>query len=214
MRQKTVGELLQEERLKHQVSITELAKRTRIRKEYLEALEANEFTKLPAATFVKGYIKMYASTFHFDYEPVLALLRRDFRESAKGTLVPQEFLTPILKKRRYSTPVALTVLVLALIFITILSYIGYQWYQFQQPPQVTVTQPKEFATVGQQTQVTGTTLPDAIVSIDDQPVALKPDGSFMQDVDFAKKGVTTITIMVKDSRGKTTTVERHVQVEY
>ena len=119
MRQKTVGELLRDERLRHALSIADLSKKTKIRPQYLEALENNEFSKLPAAPFVKAYIKIYASLFEFDHEPLLGLLRRDFKESAKGTLVPQDFLTPVLKRRKLVTPVAIVTLVLAVSFITI-----------------------------------------------------------------------------------------------
>jgi cytoskeletal protein RodZ len=214
MRQKTVGELLQEERLKHAVAIPELAKLTRIRAEYLEALENNQFEKLPAATFVKAYIQIYASVFDFDHQPLLRLLRRDFKESAKGKLVPQEFLTPLIKKKTFVTPIALTVATLGLVFACIMGYIGFQWYQFQLPPVITISEPKEFSVVGPQTKVAGQTEPDAIVTIDAQPVSLQPDGSFSAEASFLKEGVGTIVIEVRDSRGKSNRVERNVQVQF
>lgn len=214
MRQKTVGELLKEERLKHALSVQELSKKTRIRVEYLEALEANEFDKLPAATFVKAYIKIYALLFEFEYQPLLRLLRRDFKESARGTLVPQDFLTPVLKKRRFITPVAITVAMLGVAFFTILSYIGFQWYQLQQPPELAVSEPAEFSTVGPQVRIIGTTETDSVVTVDSQPVSLQPDGSFSSEVSFAKEGITTIMVEAKDPRGKVTQLERHVQVQF
>jgi cytoskeletal protein RodZ len=214
MRQKTVGELLQDERLKHAITLPELAKRTRIRAEYLEALEQNQFDKLPAATFVKAYIKIYAAVFEFDHQPLLRLLRRDFKESAKGKLIPQEFLTPVLKKRSFVTPIAVTVAGLAIIFTCIIGYTGFQWYQFQLPPQVTVTTPAEFSTVGSQARVEGKTEVDALVMVDNQPVSLRPDGTFSAETSFLKEGVGTIVIEVRDGRGKTTIVERNVQVQF
>lgn len=214
MRQKTVGELLKDERQKHALSLSELSKKTRIRVEYLEALENNEFEKLPAAIFVKAYIKIYASVFEFEYQPLLRLLRRDFKESAKGTLVPQDFLTPVLKKRRFVTPVAITVGLLSVVFSTILGYIGFQWFQLQQPPELSIIEPVEFATVGPQVQVKGLTEEDAIVFIDNQPVSLQPDGSFSSEVAFSKEGITSIIIEARDPRGKVTQEERHVQVQF
>lgn len=214
MRQKTVGELLREERMNHALSIQELAKKTRIRVEYLEALEENQFDKLPAATFVKAYIKIYASVFEFEYLPLLRLLRRDYKESARGTLVPQDFLTPVLKKRVTMTPVTVTMAVLALVFVTILGYIGYHWYQLQQPPALTIESPSEFATVGPELKVEGTTEPDVVVTVDTQPVSLQPDGSFTANVSFSSEGIATIMVIARDPRGKTTQVERHVQVQF
>lgn len=214
MRQKTVGEMLQDERLSHRISVSDLSKRTRIRQEYLEALEKNQFDKLPAATFVKGYVKIYAQLFGFDATPLLALLRRDYKESAKGKLVPREFLTPLLKKRRHLKPVTFVMVGFVVVFVTLLTYISVQWWMLQRPPQLRVTQPEDFATVGPQVTVRGETQPEAVVVVNDQPVALQPDGSFETEVSFMTEGILTIIVQATDDRGKTSTVQKQVQVEF
>lgn len=214
MRQKTVGEMLRDERLTHRIQLPELAKRTRIRLEYLEALEENQFDLLPAATFVKGYVKIYARLFGFDPQPLLALLRRDYKESAKGQLVPREFLTPVLKKRRHLKPVTFVMIGLSLVFLTLVSYIGVQWWLLQQPPRLTVTQPEELAIVGPQVEVRGSTEPEALVVINEQPVALQPDGSFQTEVSLVTEGIVTIVIQSRDDQGKTSVVQRQVQVTF
>ena len=99
MRTKTIGETLKDERNKHRLRLEDLAKKTRIRASYLQALEENRFEDLPATTFVKGYIKTYAHVFGFDHQPLLAMLRRDYKESAKGRLIPREFIKPILANK-------------------------------------------------------------------------------------------------------------------
>ena len=90
--------MLRTRREQHKISLSEFSKLTRIRIENLKALEDDQFSQLPSAVFVKGYIKTYAAFFGFEYQPILALLRRDFKESAVGKLVPREFIKPILKK--------------------------------------------------------------------------------------------------------------------
>lgn len=214
MRQKTVGEMLKDERLSHRINLPDLAKRTRIRLEYLEALENNQFEKLPAATFVKGYVKIYAQLFGFDPQPLLALLRRDYKESAKGKLVPRDFLTPVLKKRRHLKPVTFVMIGFVVVFITLLSYISIQWWQLQRPPDLIVTEPKNFAQVGPKVTVQGRTEPEALVVVNDQPVALQPDGSFFTEISLMTEGIVTIEIQATDDREKTTTIQRQVQVEF
>lgn len=214
MRQKTVGEMLKDERLTHRINLPDLAKRTRIRLEYLEALENNQFDKLPAATFVKGYVKIYAQLFGFDVQPLLALLRRDYKESAKGKLVPREFLTPVLKKRRHLKPVTFVMIGFAVIFLTLLSYISVQWWQLQRPPDLLVTEPTEFAEVGPKVVVRGKTEPEVVLVVNDQPVALQPDGTFYTEVSLMTEGIVTLMIQATDDRGKTATVQRQVQVEF
>ena len=213
MKTKTIGELLKEERLKSRMKIEELSKRTRIRQEYLEALEDNRFEDLPAATFVKGYIKSYGALFGFDHRPMVGLLRRDYKESAKGKLVPREFIKPVLKKRTRSS-ITLVVIVLGVVFASLIGYVGVQWYQFQQPPDLVISSPEDKAFVASQVVIEGQTEPEAVVTVNAAPVALQPDGSFQTEVFLAREGTTTITIQSRDRRGKTRTEQRTVYVRF
>ncbi len=213
MKTKTIGELLQEERQRHHLSLEQFAKLTRVKVEYLRALEANQFAELPAATFVKGYIKTYAKLFGFDYMPLLALLRRDFKESAAGKLVPREFIKPMLKKKKIWTPVTMAVFALGTIFLTLILYVGVQWYTIQKPPKLDILLPQEDDQVSQQITVKGVTVSDAIVSVNDQPVSIMPNGTFQTAVFIPRNGLYTITISATDRRGKTNVVQRSVHVQ-
>lgn len=196
------------------MKLPEMAKRTRIRQEYLSALEANQFDQLPAATFVKGYIKTYGQLFGFDYRPLLAMLRRDYRESARGTLVPRDFLKPVLRRRQLWTPITLIVIVLAGSFLSLASYVGFQWYQIQKPPSLEIVEPTQNQVVGPQVIVSGQTEQEALVSVNSQPVALQPDGTFQTQLLMPRDGLNTITIEAKDRRGKSNIQQRTVRVEF
>ena len=214
MKTKTIGEILREERQQHHLSIDKLAQKTRIKKKYLQALENNQFNQLPAATFVKGYIKIYSQMFGFDYQPLIALLRRDFRESVKGQLVPREFIKPLLKKRQLWGPATFIVLGLALTFIILISYVGFQWYELAQPPDLKIISPVKDSLVAARVSVSGQTDTDAIVTINSQPVALQSDGSFKSEVYLPREGVNTISIEAQDRRGKITLIQRLVRVKF
>lgn len=214
MKTKTIGEILQDERVRHHISIEALAKKTRIRSEYLEALEQNNFDVLPAAPFVKGFIKTYAQVFGFDHAPILALLRRDYRESAKGTLVPREFLKPLLRSKPQLSVVTLIVTLVVVMFITAASYIGFQWYRFQQPPLLDVTAPKQHDFVGATVVVEGKTNPEAVVAINDSPVVVGTDGLFKTEISMQTEGTSTIVITSTDRRGKKSEAERKVFVRF
>jgi len=214
MKQRTIGDILQDERLAHRFSLLELAKRTRIRQEYLEALESNQFAKLPAATFVKGYIKNYAQLFGFDPQPVLAILRRDYKESLKGKLVPREFISTVLKKRHRTKPMRYAVWIIVLVFMTISSYIAVQWWRLQQPPTISVSFPQQFEQVGSELVVSGKTNVSAQLMINGQPVALQADGSFEHEVVMQTEGLKSIEIQATDEQGRTSTVVRQVQVSF
>lgn len=214
MKTKTIGELLQSERQKHHLPIEKMAELTKIRPEYLQALEENRFYDLPAATFVKGYIKIYAKLFGFDYQPLLALLRRDYKESAVGKLVPREFIKPVLKKREIWTPITFAVVGLVAVFLTLMTYVVVQWYNIQKPPKLVVTAPKENEFVSSQIKVKGETVNDAVVTVNAQPVAIDANGEFQTDVYIPREGIHTISIEAVDRRGKRSTLQRSIHVRF
>lgn len=215
MKTKTIGEILREERERHRVTLQELAQETRIRLQYLKALELNEFEQLPAATFVKGYIKTYARLFGFDHQPLVALLRRDFKESAKGRLVPREFIKPLLKKRSLlQRPITMALLGLTLLLLTIAGYVGVQWYKLSQPPAITIEVPEDDELVSARAVVEGYTELDAIVTVNDQPVALQSDGTFRTEIFLPREGLNTLTVKATDRRGKTSVLQRTVRVQF
>lgn len=214
MRTKTIGETLKDERIKHRLRIEDLSKKTRIRTSYIQALEENRFDDLPATTFVRGYIKTYAQVFGFDHKPLLALLRRDYKESAEGRLIPREFIKPILKNRARKSSVTAILVILIAIFLSLFGYVGFQWYNLTKPPKLEVHHPKEQDLVSSKVIVDGKTLPDAIVTVNDQPVALQQDGSFKTEVIVPNEGISLFIIQAKDRRGKVSTIERSVTVQY
>ncbi len=214
MRTKTIGETLKEERIKHRLRLEDLAKKTRIRVSYLSALEQNKFEELPATTFVKGYIKTYAQVFGFDHKPVLAMLRRDYKESSKGKLIPREFIKPLLKKRNRKDSITLLLVGLVAVFISLFSYIGFQWYTLAKPPKLELTTPGEQELVSSKVIVEGETIPDAIVTVNEQPIALQPDGTFQTELIIPSEGISILTIQAKDRRGKVSTIERSVTVQF
>lgn len=213
MRTHTVGDILKRERVQHNLSIVQLSKKTRIRTKHLEALEENRYQDLPASVFIKGYIKAYAETLGFDYQPVIALLRRDYKESAKGTLVPREFLKPLIKRRKQRR-VSVSVMVVVIIFCTVGGYLGFQWYSLQKPPTIDVFSPQEQAVVGPTVSVIGQTDPDARLEINDQPVALQVNGSFDTEIYLEKEGVNTIIITAYDEKNRSSKEERIVYVQF
>ncbi len=214
MQTKTVGQILKEERLRQGYSLQDFAQISQIKLKYLQSLEANEFGKLPAAAFVKGYIKCYARILDFDVKPLLALLRRDFKQSAEGKLLPREFIQPVMRKKRFWKPVTFLVMAVATVFLVLMGYVGWQWYSLNRPPDLTIFQPEEDQFVSAEVEVLGQSEPEAIITVNAQPVAIKPDGTFRTKLYIPKEGVTTITIEATDRRGKSNLEQRTVYVRF
>lgn len=214
MKIKSVGEILKEERVSHNVDLENLAKKTKIKLEYLENLEKNNFEQLPSAPFIKGYIKTYARIFGFEYKPIIAILRRDYKESAKGKLVPREFIKPVIRKRLTWNPMTASVMVAGSIFVTLAAFVVYKWYVFNRPPFIEIYSPQENAEVASQIIVSGKTDPEALMIINSQPITLQQDGSFETEVTIPREGSSTLTLEATGKRGKTRVVQRSVRVKF
>ncbi len=61
-----LGETLRRARLSKNVTFEDAERVTRIRREYLEALEQEEFTKLPAPVYARGFLRSYAGYLGLD----------------------------------------------------------------------------------------------------------------------------------------------------
>jgi cytoskeleton protein RodZ len=72
----TTGVLLKEGRQQAGLSIREIAERTRIRRTYLEALEADRFDLLPGDVYALGFTRLYAEAVGLEAAPLLAQIRR------------------------------------------------------------------------------------------------------------------------------------------
>lgn len=81
----SLGETLRRVRLEKELTIEELARKTRVRPEFLEALEEDRYEIFPARTYVVGFLRSAARALRIDEEEVL----RRFR-SERGDEEPED----------------------------------------------------------------------------------------------------------------------------
>ncbi|MBW1942117.1 MAG: helix-turn-helix domain-containing protein [Deltaproteobacteria bacterium] len=72
-----VGALLRTEREKQGLTREDIADATKLRRHFIEALEAEEWKELPPPVFVKGFITSYARTLHLNAREILERYERD-----------------------------------------------------------------------------------------------------------------------------------------
>jgi cytoskeleton protein RodZ len=72
----SLGSLLRKSREERHIDLDEAFRVTRIRRHNLEALESEQWDKLPPQVFVKGFIKTYAEFLGLDKEMVLEYYKR------------------------------------------------------------------------------------------------------------------------------------------
>lgn len=207
---RTVGQVLKEERERKFYTLLEIEKETKIRKEFLEALEAGEYYKLPPSTFVQGFIKNYGNFLGLNTEKLLAIFRREFSEGKNPPRILESFKSPFEKKGFKLTPT--TVLVTAVLSL-ILIFFAYLWFEYRflvgSPILEVTSPPDQFSSTVSEIEVSGRTDPEAKVSINDQEIQVDQRGGFSQIIKLSDD-VNTIKIVAISSLGKQTKLQRTV----
>lgn len=73
----TLGEILRERRQEKRWTLQDVAQRTRIRAEYLEALEEGRYEALPADVYVRGFLRNYSLLLGLSPDDILAMYRQE-----------------------------------------------------------------------------------------------------------------------------------------
>lgn len=73
----SLGQRLRQAREAKHISLETAEEVTRIRRKYLEALEADDYSALPGTVFLRGFVRNYAQFLGLDPEAMLALLPAD-----------------------------------------------------------------------------------------------------------------------------------------
>ncbi|MFC1533801.1 RodZ domain-containing protein [Thermodesulfobacteriota bacterium] len=112
-----LGSLLKDERERKGLSRDQVARITRLRIRFLEALENEEWGNLPSPVFVKGFIRSYAQAVGFDGKEAIRLYER---------IVPfeEELPNPLVGPKESSRK---TVFIIIIPLIAVLAALIYLW---------------------------------------------------------------------------------------
>mgnify|MGYP000163869516 CR=1 FL=1 len=151
----TPGLLLRKEREKQGLSAQEIAKRTRLDIKIIESIEQDSYEGMPAATYLRGYLRSYAKVVGVDPDHVITLYNSD---SPKP---PPEILPEVKQPSQVSSsdkPVkAFTYLItLGLVLLLLI------WYQSNFVIETsTVNEPENY---NSQTRINGVDITYAIIN--------------------------------------------------
>lgn len=209
-RMKTVGQTLKEAREAQFYTVEDVEKHLRIRMELLEALESDNYSKLPPATFIQGFIKNYSKFLGLDSEKMLALFRRDFEAKKHPPRVLESFKSPAEKWGFRITPSRVIGVVVSLLILSFFAYLWVEYHQFVGAPNLTVVTPSDQQSVDTpQVTVEGNTDPEVRVAVNNQDIGVDGQGHFREEIKLSGS-TNTITITATSKFGKTAKVERTV----
>nr|MBC7246038.1 helix-turn-helix domain-containing protein [Chloroflexota bacterium] len=125
-----LGETLRKAREAKGLSLAQVEEATKILSTYLQALENEEFERLPAPVYVKGFLRNYAIYLGLDPQQVLSLYSAPAAPAAAAPAfsVLNEPLEPVTLRSLW--PLGLVVLAVVL---AVLGWWGYQRYRGRAP---------------------------------------------------------------------------------
>lgn len=205
-----VSEILKEEREYKGYSLEYIEQKTKIKKEYLLAIEEGRYYDLPSESYALGFIKNYADFLGFPRGKITAWFRREY-EQETHEIIP-EFRK---KPHRFKQKSLLNSKIFFIIFIVlmVIGYILFQYNSFIFGPPLSVSSPKNGELIQKSVvQVVGKTDPYATVMVDGEEILVQLDGSFKKSL-FVFPGNKTITIIAKNRFGKETRTTVNIRVQ-
>jgi cytoskeleton protein RodZ len=119
------GRLLARLRTERKLSVADVAQRLKYGARQIEALEAEEFSRLPGTTFVRGMIRGYAKLLEIEPEPLLRSLdKRQIPGTATVDLRAKRVPFPDGTKRRGTRTYA----ILSLLVLAAVGGVLYEWH--------------------------------------------------------------------------------------
>jgi len=207
---KTVGQILQKTRLEKKITLQEIEVQTKIRQNILLALEENNFQKLSSLASVKGLLKTYAEFLGLSSERILAIFRRDFDKKEKKKVILQGLVTPIDKPGFSWGPKKTLIFLITAFFLTISTYLIYQYLSLVRAPFLRVDSPREgIQTTQSILEVSGRADSDSLVMVNSDSVLLNSKGEFHYKIELFSGG-NKITIEATSKLGKKNKIERTV----
>ena len=205
-----LGQKLREIRIQRGLSLDEVTRTLKIRPAFLSAIERGEYHKLPASAYARGFIANYAEYLGVSKKDALALYRREVDESKAYIVLPERFSEPAdLVLPRFK--IQYTTLVVLFAFFLFAGYITYSYKDGFTNSPLMLELSTVSATAGTVT-IRGKSNPYASVSVNKAPVYVEGDGTFIKSLSVFP-GKTNITITAINRFGKSTTIEKTVELK-
>lgn len=160
------GRRLAEERRRQGLSVVDIGRQLKLTPRQVEALEADDYERLPGNTFVRGFMRNYAKALHLDPEPLLTELERRLPEERPSAILPPIENIPFASGKEGSW---YRYLLLAALVLLIVPWLLYE--TFRQQPLAPVPKPEAVFPASPPTAATPGTIAGA------SPLAEAGDGA-------------------------------------
>lgn len=212
--QASLATLLRERRLQLGLQLKEIEYDTKIRPQYIQALEERDFTKLPVDLYLERIVQNYAFYLGLDAKVALKLLRMDkdrFRR-AKGypgstadlqamQADAEQFKSPVRTNFFVFTPRVIAVALAGFATVLIGTYLWWLVADSQAAPELTIAEPRTGVVVdSNNVRISGHSEAGSIVSINNLVVSVDNSGNFQETL-YLQEGTNKVLVRAED-KGK------------
>ncbi len=199
----TVGEILQTQRLKKNLKLSDIEKKLKIRQKYIEAIENNNWNIFSSKIYIIGVLKNYSRFLGLNENKVLAFFRRDYEKQEEVKFkkkLSSKYLNP-------ETKIFLTrVLFFLILFFSL--YFGYQFYLFFSPPKLKILSPiNTIFKRESKIKIIGKTNPETLIFIAGQQIYQNKEGVFEYELPL-QEGKNVLTIELIGANGKKAVIKK------
>lgn len=205
---KPLKEIIKEEMRSKGLNTQKLSELTGITPKYLKALLENDFSQMPPAPYVRGYLDNIAKVLEIDSEPLWQEYKKESeikRSGAKDTLPINRFAPKSFNK---------TALIITIVILIILAFLLPKISSFLGRPSIEITSPlsDQFQTAQDIFTLSGKIdNPQDKLTINSSEVIVNSDGTFQQQVVLNEPGChNDYDFIVKRFLGLSTAVKRTI----
>ncbi len=204
---RSVGHVIKEERVAKGLTLDNLASETKIKREFIRAIEKGNWGALPEYPVVSGFVKNIFKSLELDENSGLALLRRDYPPQ-KLPVNPK----PDVSREFVWSPKLTFLTGIGAVALAILGYLIFQYIGFISPPRLNVDTPTDGQVItSNKVTVSGSTDTEASINVNNQPVIVGEDGRFESQVEVVTE-TREVVVTAKSRSGKETRISRKIEV--
>jgi cytoskeletal protein RodZ len=142
-----IGEELKRIREEKGLSIYDVENQTKIKATFIDAIEKENFDKIPGRVYVKGFIKNYAKFLGLDYTVYLQEINKHFKEDNSEDILANskpQLVRPVKEKRLSDRIIKGISLLLVLALLLFGGYKGFEYFMSEKAkePQVSEEKPE------------------------------------------------------------------------
>lgn len=202
---RTLGERLKKARLSKNISLEDAEIGSKVKSQYLLAIEKGKWADLPQNVYTRGFVLAYAKFLNLNLEKIkdqyqseMAFLENSNRKETARISYNQS----IKESKVLVTPKLLAYCALGAFVLAMFSYIIVQLSGFTGTPNLLVTSPSNNSVIEEDSiDIAGVTDVDAFVKVNDENVPVSSDGRFIKKLKL-HRGVNVLEVKAQNKTKK------------